>query len=300
MKIIFTTLEWRLSPIYTRENAVRNIDAIAMSPQRPSFVSALIERQPFVLNYIAHSDAGLARLKNQDAWKIGCDNRLFALADGIGGRKAGEIASKWAVDFLCSWMERSRAKFGEMARSETSALLQNAIHHTNGQIFEMGCRDDQRQGMGTTLCCLYQCKNMAYYAHVGDSRIYLWRKNRLIQLTQDHSFKQSLDFEGDQVRNAPRDYLKSILTRAIGVRHRVSPTIGTCALQTDDRFLLCSDGLTDVLSPQEIKQTLARPYLNQNIARELIESAKNKGSRDNITAVLIQVSALNEVDLFRQ
>lgn len=259
-----------------------------------------LHKKTVVLSHVAHSDAGLARLKNQDAWKVGCGNRLFALADGIGGRRAGEIASQSAVDALCHTMERSLPKLKSMTFQETSHFLQRAIEHINGQIFEMGCRDDQRQGMGTTLCCLYQCQSAAVFAHVGDSRVYLRRKENLIQLTQDHSFKQMQEAKGRAKGRDSSDYLRTILTRAIGVKHRVTPTVGACRLLEGDRLMLCSDGLSDVLSTDEINRALAVPALSQKTVRQLIERAKDNGSRDNITAVLIEVIAPDGGDLLRQ
>lgn len=284
------------SPVHTINSA--KVSDLHLFPQ-PSATARHGARSKILLNHVVHSDAGLVRLKNQDAWKVGCDNRLFALADGIGGRRAGEIASKNAVDQLCHKMERAQAKLKLMSFQETSSFLQSAIKHINGQIFQMGCRNDQQQGMGTTLCCLYQYQNIAFYAHVGDSRVYLSRNGQLVQLTQDHTYRQLQQAELSISSPKKRHCLRTILTRAIGVKHCVSPTIGACPLMMGDRLMLCSDGLSDVLSTNEINRVLTQPKLSERSVRQLIERAKDNGSRDNITAILIEVLAKDEGDLLR-
>lgn len=238
-----------------------------------------------LLRYFAQSDAGLVRIKNQDAWRVGCKNHLFALADGIGGRRAGEVASQSAVDSLCHWMERAALNPSTTQIDEIESKMQRGFELVNGQIFEMACRDELWRGMGTTLCCLHLNAGKAHFAHVGDSRIYHWRKGRMRQLTRDHSLKST------HVSSPGTNQMRTILTRAIGVRHRVMPSVGMRHYQPGDRFLLCSDGLNNGLTHEQIASALSTNRFDQKTAKGLIDSAKDNGSRDNITVILVEVSS---------
>lgn len=261
------------------------------SPSAPSF-----------LRYFAQSDAGLVRIKNQDAWRVSCEGRLFSLADGIGGRRAGEVAAQSAVDSLSHWMDRALAPERsatqiDLAREQIGCKMLEGFELINGQIFEMACRDELWRGMGTTLSSLHLNAGLAHFAHVGDSRIYHWRGGRLRQLSRDHSLRcPALTAPSNPARNGGVQS-RTMLTRAIGVRHRVEPQIGVRHYSPGDRFLLCSDGLSDALTNDQINCALSTPQLGQKTAKELIDRAKDSGSRDNITAILVEVGT-NRGDVF--
>jgi protein phosphatase len=162
-------------------------------------------------------------------------------------------------------------------------------------VYEEGQKHHALNGMGTTLCCLYWTKEAVVYAHVGDSRIYRFRKNKLEQLTQDHSlFAKWLS--QSKPRETPYPY-KNVITRAIGTAKRVIPEIALATYEPRDLFILCSDGLTDAVAFQDIEKIIDRSDSLEIMATRLIEKAKIKGSHDNITVLLIQHVP---DDLFRQ
>lgn len=284
----------------TRALQVYNPPQVGTVLQFPFTSRALRPSGCSTLHYFAHSDAGLVRIKNQDAWKVGCSKRFFALADGIGGRKAGDVAAQGAVNDLCEWMERTLTEPRRTPLCDLSAILRRGIEHINGRIYEKGCRNDQLRGMGTTLCSLYIDREVAVYAHVGDSRIYHWRGGQLRQLTQDHTKNPERHPPWCQrVGSLPkRNPHRNILTRAIGVKPYVLPALHTCRIQPKDRFLLCSDGLSDVLPLKEIERDLSSSKLTHKLAKAFIDRAKDNDSRDNITAVLIEVDTSYEGNLF--
>jgi len=147
-------------------------------------------------------------------------------------------------------------------------------------------------GMGTTLCCLYFHKEYVIWGHVGDSRIYRLRKNRIEQLTQDDSLLREMTDGGRASEYDPEDFsYKSILTKAVGTEQKVSPAMSLAMIEPGDLFLLCTDGLSDMLSRVEIEAHLNQAYTVEEKVRSLIAAAKQKGGCDNITTVLVEVSA---------
>jgi protein phosphatase len=232
------------------------------------------------LAFAGLSDIGLSRPNNEDVWAAVPEMGFFALADGMGGHQAGEVAAKVAVDELCR-------------RVQTSSLdpvltLRLAIEKANEKVYEKGKKNQTLNGMGTTLCCLYWTQEAVIYAHVGDSRIYRFRKNKLEQLTQDHSlFAKWLSQGQAKTCETPYPY-KNVITRAIGTAKRVTPEIAMAEYESGDLFILCSDGLTDALPFKDMEKILERSDSLDAAAARLIEKAKIKGSNDNITVLLIQ------------
>ena len=234
------------------------------------------------LNFFGLSDIGLHRPNNQDYWAAWPEIGLFALADGMGGRNGGEIAAKEAVCTLGHSMQQLFA--AQKSKINLSDELLAAIQQANAWVYKMGSEIKPLFGMGTTLACLLWIQGVAIYAHVGDSRIYRLRKKKLELLTRDHSL---LERWLVKKRTTPPSPPKNIITQAIGTKKRVQPELGTCKTEKNDLFLLCSDGLSDTVSLEEIEKILLTSP-NQTIAvKKLIESAKNKRSRDNITALII-------------
>jgi PPM family protein phosphatase len=228
------------------------------------------------------SDIGLGRQNNEDVWLSIPELGFFALADGMGGHNAGEVAAQTAIHSLATAVKE--AKSSEFL--DWIHLLRYAIEEANLVVYQIGQEKAECQGMGTTLCCLLLSKNSAIYAHVGDSRIYRLRNQKLSLLTQDHSlFAKWL--KNCKSTSTPFPY-RNIITRAIGTSLKANPEIAYSESLPGDLFLLCSDGLSDVLELEEIENILLTFPDLEIASKKLIEMAKLKGSCDNITLLLVE------------
>lgn len=228
------------------------------------------------------SDIGVTRLNNEDVWVACPEIGFFAIADGMGGHKAGEIAAKETIDHLSN----SVKKIKNHGPLEWMIELRHAIEKANNWVYRLGKKDDSLNGMGTTLCCLIWIKEAVIYAHVGDSRIYRLRECKLELLTQDHSlFAKWLQIGKES--QTPFPY-KNVITRAVGTAPKANPEIAICTHQPGDLFFLCTDGLSDVLSLEDIEKIINRSPNLESASKRLIQKAKIKGSSDNITILMVQ------------
>jgi serine/threonine protein phosphatase PrpC len=242
----------------------------------------LVQMTSLKIDCFGQSDIGLVREVNEDAWLAQPEKGLFLLADGMGGHNAGEIASATAV--------HSIAEFYSMDIAQPDAL-RNAIVSANRRIYEQGSKDSSLSGMGTTISCLVLHKGEASIAHVGDSRIYLLRQGKLRLLTEDHSLtNELLDLNVITTEEAGSFPYKHILTRALGTHPKVEASFAKESLVCGDLFLLCSDGLTNFVSDEEIVEILQKNSLLEEKANNLIVLAKNYGGVDNITVLLVKVN----------
>jgi PPM family protein phosphatase len=230
------------------------------------------------------SDPGLVRTNNEDSAHAG--GRLLAVADGVGGMPAGELASDIVIRVLSPLAEAA-----ELGDDETLRALRDAVDEANRQIRAASEADPATDGMGTTITALLLSGEQLALLHVGDSRAYLLRGGELRQLTKDDTFVQSLVDQGllthEEARNHPQ---RSLITRAVQGQH-VAPTTRMLPVQAGDRYLLCSDGLSDVVTDEAIGQTLQSYADLQQCAEQLIKLALQAGAPDNVTAVLADVSA---------
>lgn len=235
------------------------------------------------------SDIGKRRKSNQDytATFTNQKNQLLALlADGMGGHQAGDIASRQAVEEIGIAWEATTIDDSEKA---VQWFLQH-IQQANQRIFEKGQSQPTLSGMGTTLEVVTLLDNHLALAHVGDSRIYLFREQRLIALTEDHSLVNALLKSGEitqeMAENHPR---KNIITRSLGMPGSLEVDVAIHKIQDHDQLLLCSDGLTNMVSEPKIAQILLEAASLQDASQRLIEEANAKGGLDNITVLLIDV-----------
>ena len=235
------------------------------------------------------SDIGKRRKSNQDytATFTNQKNQLLALlADGMGGHQAGDIASRQAVEEIGIAWEATTIDDSEKA---VQCFLQH-IQQANQRIFEKGQSQPTLSGMGTTLEVVTILDNHLALAHVGDSRIYLFREQRLIALTEDHSLVNALLKSGEitqeMAQNHPR---KNIITRSLGMPGSLEVDVAIHKIQDHDQLLLCSDGLTNMVSEPKIAQILLEAASLQDASQRLIEEANAKGGLDNITVLLIDV-----------
>jgi len=242
------------------------------------------------IQFFGLSDIGI-REKNQDFWTSLPKENFFALADGMGGHNAGEVAAKQTIESLSDYIRKNVYPLKKFNLKKKIGLLTQGIYQTNTHIYQLSCDHNHLKGMGTTLCFIYFQNEKAIYAHVGDSRVYLFRKNQLIQLTNDHSLIQKWKSQGKDIQSRKhRHNYKNIITRAIGTQRRVSPEIGHISTEEKDVFFLCSDGLTDYVAESQIIEILSSALELSTAVELLIEIAKANGSKDNITILMIRIS----------
>jgi len=229
------------------------------------------------------TDTGRKRRRNEDAYVS--EPPLFAIADGMGGAQAGEVASRLAAAAVREPVPRALAAGGEERIFE---LIQEA----NRRVYDRSNTDPNTSGMGTTMTvALVEDANVAF-GHVGDSRAYLIRDGRMEQLTEDHSLVNELMKSGKLSREEAQTHpQKSVITRAVGTDPDVDVDTFTVPVQTGDLFLLCSDGLTDVVSEDEILDLVERNRQDIDRAlRALVKEANRGGGEDNITVVAFEIA----------
>ncbi|NGX30761.1 MAG: Serine/threonine phosphatase stp [Chlamydiae bacterium] len=239
----------------------------------------------------ALSDMGFYRKKNEDAFALIDECAFFVLADGIGGHPSGDVAAKQAVKTLCELIKEKHVQFlkEKIHIEKIKRAFKTLIHQTNEHVFTLSQSKQLLLGMGTTLACAYFFEEFLVYAHVGDSRIYRIRENELEQLTQDHSYVQELLDQGLISETESKKHVKrNVITKAIGTKMHVQPSIQLSECQEKDIYLLCSDGLHDVLTNGQMEEIINRSDDLEIAANLLINAAKRKGSRDNITVLFIE------------
>ncbi len=233
------------------------------------------------------SDIGLVRQNNEDAWLL-LPECFYALADGMGGHNAGEVAARESLEKLCLSVRNFLSSLvpEKAPLSQLINELKKAIIATNTHVYQLAQKNNNYSGMGTTLCCTLFFDDKVIYAHVGDSRIYRYRQGQITRLTEDHSMMVELK-KNTQEQESP--YLRNMITRSIGNQPTVEPDISYNQIQSGDLYLLCSDGLSDVISDQMMEKILAEDVPIERSCYQLVELAKQKGSTDNITLVMIKV-----------
>ena len=235
------------------------------------------------LEHYGLTDAGKVRQNNEDSLLVGegRDTSLFAVADGIGGFEAGEVASRIAIEAL--------------EELEPEGSFETAIRGAHNRILDASREDENLSGMGTTVVAIRfsgtEANPKAEVVHVGDSRAYLLRDGRLRQLTEDHSLVAELVRSGDLTRAQAADHpQKNLITRALGADEEVEVDTNTLSVEAGDRVLLCSDGLSDMVPESRISEILSEPAEDpESPSRRLLSEALEAGGSDNITIVLVDV-----------
>lgn len=233
------------------------------------------------------SDIG-GRNNNEDVWAELPDDHFYVVADGMGGHLAGEVASKEAVLSLCDSIEKFFRKHPQPSVEAVKKLLKQALSEANTSIRSLAAKHPDFSGMGTTLCALLIVGNQLVHAHLGDSRIYRFRKT-LQQLTSDHSLRQEMANKGEAT-SADFPY-RHVLTRALGISSQVEPDIGLTTFLPGDIYFLSSDGLHDPLTDKQMETILRQSASIREAAIDLVEAAKNAGGQDNITILILKNNA---------
>jgi PPM family protein phosphatase len=240
------------------------------------------------------SDKGRVREINEDAVAEAPELGLVVLADGMGGHNAGEVASALAVSTILESMRAGwpyRAELPPDAGAPEGALLRRSVEVAHGAIREMADSQPQYEGMGTTVVACLFCNGRIVAAHVGDSRLYRLRGNELKQVTRDHSLVEDLIAKGFYSREEARQNVRrNILTRALGSGESITVDILDEPVEVGDIYLLCSDGLTEMVTDDEIRLTLQKFSASlDRAAEELVALANEHGGKDNVTVALVRV-----------
>lgn len=234
------------------------------------------------------TDKGAVRQQNQDAYYLDIPTDTLAVGvvcDGMGGARAGNIASMMAVetftDTLQSWQSSNR---------EPDALLLQAAEQANAAVFHRACTDPDCRGMGTTMVATLVLGEQAHILNIGDSRAYHICEAGIVKLTRDHSVVEDLVLRGDitpeQARTHPQ---KNLITRALGAEEQIRADLFHRTLAPGEFLLLCSDGLSNVVADQELLYEVIHGGAPEDCCRRLLEIAMSRGAPDNVTAVLIQL-----------
>jgi serine/threonine protein phosphatase PrpC len=251
-----------------------------------------------VLEVATATDPGMVRSHNEDSIAADPDIGLAVLADGMGGYNAGEVASGIAVALITSEMRQAIAKTGlhslDQADGDLQAirLLKGIVAKANMSIYQSASSQPQYAGMGTTLVVALYRDNRLSVAHIGDSRLYRMREDKLEQITRDHSLLQEQIDSGMITREAARrSQNKNLVTRALGIEPEVEAEIHTYDVRPGDLYLLCSDGLNDMVEDEDIELTLNAMGSNLPLAaNQLVQMANDNGGRDNVSVVLVRVN----------
>lgn len=240
----------------------------------------------------AFTAIGKVRQINEDSFyiprDIDNDIPLFIVADGMGGHNAGEIASSKAIELVVEYINKNFIDYKKKEDSLTK-LLSEAILRANHNIYKKSISNSNMTGMGTTLTAVLIDNNKVYIAHVGDSRAYTVKKNHIYQLTKDHSYVEQLINNGKITREEAINHpQKNIITRAIGVEGIVEIDISVRHFEKNDKFILCTDGLTNLVSDEQILKIIQGNKSCQSTAEKLVNMADDLGGKDNITVIVIK------------
>lgn len=232
------------------------------------------------MRFAAVTDRGKVRSENEDAFLA--TGKIFAVADGMGGHLAGEVASATALKIFKDQIERGRG-------STNKNLIVQSIQKANQTVYQKAIGEPGQQGMGTTLTAMI-LKNQKYLiGHIGDSRAYLLRKDKLRRLTEDHALVAEMVREGKiSPEEAAGHPLRNVLTRALGVEPELEVDLIVQDQLAGDKILLCTDGLNAMLDDEQIERIIAREANPEDICQELIRTANAKGGSDNVTVVLVE------------
>ena len=248
------------------------------------------------IRYAAKTDVGMKRTHNEDYFALIEEEQLFIVADGMGGHACGEVASKLAADVVGEFYAHSRDADAtwpyryDHNLSYVENRLVAGLRLANLRIYQKSQSEPNLRGMGTTVVGCLINGDHAYVAHVGDSRVYRVREGEIKQLTRDHSLFEDYkdarpDMTEEEAQNFPH---KNVITRALGMRENVLVDIAKWEIADGDRYVLCSDGLSGMLSDDEINHIVINAADLEDSVGTLIDQANQAGGTDNITAMVVE------------
>ena len=246
-----------------------------------------------------NTHVGMKRSHNEDNFLMLPDERLFCVADGMGGHSSGEIASKIAVEELAEFYRLTSKDQDatwpfkmDKARNYDENRLATGIKLANMRIYERASAESKYKGMGTTIVGIHFAANAVYVAHVGDSRVYFFRAGTLRQVTEDHSllndYLKAKKLTPEEIEAFPH---KNVIVRALGMKGTVQVDVGRVEPQEGDIFLLCSDGLSGMVTDAQMQQILGQHVELEGACKQLIDQANAAGGTDNVTCILARYHA---------
>ncbi|HEY6822353.1 MAG TPA: Stp1/IreP family PP2C-type Ser/Thr phosphatase [Burkholderiales bacterium] len=249
------------------------------------------------LEIVSSTDPGMVRSHNEDSVASDAANGVIVLADGMGGYNAGEVASGMATTVIVTEMQQALAAVQphqiepQTQQPAAARLVREQVLKANTSIYQAAQSQPQYAGMGTTLVMCLFFDNRVMVAHIGDSRLYLMREGQFKQVTRDHSLLQEQIDSGlitpEQAKHAQH---KNLVTRALGIDPSVEPEIHEYPTKPGDLYLLCSDGLCDMVEDEDIGMTLQALGGNLKLcAQQLVQMANDNGGRDNVSVILVRV-----------
>ncbi|MEW5756550.1 MAG: PP2C family serine/threonine-protein phosphatase [Pseudomonadota bacterium] len=252
--------------------------------------------QQYSLHMSGLSDIGRMRERNEDALGWDAARGIAVLADGMGGHRAGDVASRMAVDFILKRLAQELAHTPRVRPNKGLSKYGTVVHRiltkANAHLYAAAHADPAYTGMGTTIVLLVFYRDRVVVAHIGDSRCYRWREGVLQRLTVDHSLLQEMIDQGAAVAPQERARLHNVLTRTLGTQPKVKAEMQELPVAAGDVFLLCSDGLTEQMEDGQIAHILqASAGDEEETTRRLIEAANRTGGADNVSALLVRVAA---------
>ena len=235
------------------------------------------------------TDTGRCRQKNEDACLVRPVDHIFAVADGVGGNNSGEIASRTVVNEIARHCDNY--SLPENDEAELKKFLMECMNNSNERVLDYSCRNFKNSGMATTVVLAYINGNTAYFVNVGDSRAYVLRGHRLTQVTEDHTYVNTLVKAGIISRKEAETHEnKNMITRAIGAEYSVEPDFYKVTLKAGDIVLLCTDGLYDEVDQEFLINELRSEKKMSVISETLVEEANRRGGSDNITMIAIKIT----------
>ena len=245
------------------------------------------------MNLFGLTDIGLVRKNNQDSYAIrvlGDDLAIAVVCDGMGGAQAGNVASAVAVEAFSAALEDACKQGIPSDEDARRRMLCSACHTANSQVFQLSVTNQEYYGMGTTLVAALILSERVYVANIGDSRCYIWHEGALRQVTSDHSLVQALvdcgDITPEEARTHPK---KNVITRALGVEDEIRCDVFAVEYREGDKLLLCSDGLSNMVTDETMMMELSRSVSLEDAARILLSHAVEEGAPDNVTVILAQL-----------
>lgn len=251
-------------------------------------------KAPPQLSYEFHAltDPGRVRPNNEDAVAVDESVQLAILADGMGGYNAGEVASGMATTYICTEMAHWLREHGQADAADVRRTLEACVDNANHAILGASLANPQYMGMGTTLVVAVFHGDRLILGHVGDSRCYRLRGGQLRQITRDHSWLQEqVDAGLLTPEEAARSGQRNLVTRALGVEGAGNIEVNEFVVEPQDLFILCSDGLTDMVDDDDLAAIARQSVTLKEKAQRMIDLANALGGRDNVSALLVQASA---------
>ena len=235
------------------------------------------------------TDQGIQRSNNEDALFVIPEDKVYMVADGLGGHSSGEVASRQTVCILADYIKENPIS-AVKDKDAICSYIVDAIKNVNETIWKLANSQDEYKNMATTLVFVYIVRRNAYIANVGDSRAYLLRDDKLTQLTEDHSIVADMVTAGQLSREEARLHPdRNQLTRAVGAEKEVVPNVHEIKLKRNDLILLCTDGLYSELDDTQIADILSRTKSMSEICTDLVTEAYRAGGGDNITVVCLKL-----------